>query len=233
LKLTDFSILIPVFEETQALAFSRFYFDRLGVRPIYVLDSKRLQRREEVERIIGAEVQIYDNPGLVAESHFERFAALSPTDWVLRIDCDEAPTLAMLHHAGRFVARGKGFIKGYDRRQMRWHEDGFQAVRQYPYKDVQYRLFDRRRVKFVQKIHTPGYAIPLWQAWPAPLSARFFHLQFVFETRDQRYQKEVRYRQALGQDQNSDWIDPADDRSWIDMPDPLLTQAYRDWLDSR
>lgn len=228
----EYAILVPVFNEVDALSFLKFYFDRLNLRPIYVLDSKKIERRDEVERIVGAEVLIYDNPGLVAESNFEKFAALSPRDWILRIDCDEAPTLAMLEHAQNFVKRGRGAIKGYDRRQMRWHEGRFQAVKQRPYKDVQYRLFDRRKVTFVQKIHTPGYAIPLLESWPAPRRARFFHLQFVFETPDQRRIKEVRYNKALGRDVDlGTWaVRDLDDYTWEELPDPLLTSAYRDWL---
>ena len=228
--MVDFTILIPVFEETSALAFSKFYFDRLGLRPIYVLDSKRISRRDEVERVIGREVLIYDNPGFVAEANFERFAALSPTDWVLRIDCDEALTSALVKHADQHVKRGGNSIKGYDRRQMRWHEDGFQAVKHLIHRDIQYRLFNRRKVRFLHKIHTPGYKVPLLQMFPAPGLARIYHLQFLFEAPEQRQKKGALYK-SLGQAEKfNEWFNtPVDKFRWESLEDPVLTDAYRAW----
>jgi hypothetical protein len=222
--------MIPVFNETEALSFSKSYFDKINVRPIYVLDAKKIERRDEVERIVGGEVLIYDNPGLVAESNFERFAALSPTDWILRIDCDEAPAPAMLEHARNFVKKERGAIKGYDRRQMRWHEGRFQAVRQRMYKDVQYRLFDRRKVKFLHKIHTPGYEVPLFQMIPAPRAARMYHLQFLFESPEQRAKKDALYRAAGQTEKFNGWFQiPVDKFNWEPLEDTELTAAYQDW----
>ncbi len=229
--MVDFTVLIPVFEETQALSFSKFYFDRLGVRPIYVLDSKRMGRRAEVERIVGQEVPIYNNPGKVAEANFEQFAALSPTDWILRIDCDEAVTAALIDHAGGHVQRSRGSIKGYNRRQMRWHEGGFQAVKHVIHRDIQYRLFDRRKVRFEHKIHTPGYKVPVLQMIPAPGVARIYHLQFLFESPELRQKKGELYR-ALGQAEKFNrWFEtPVDKFKWENLEDAQLTAAYLDWL---
>ncbi len=232
--MTDYSIMVPVFAETDALTFSKFYFDSLNLKPIYVLDSKRIDRRDEVERIIGREVLIYDNPGLIAESNFEKFAALSPTDWILRIDCDEAISSALIEHVGAFVKRGKGSIKGYDRRQMRWHENGFEAQKRFIQRDVQYRLFDRRKVKFVHEIHTPGYKVHPLQYIPAPRDARIFHLQFVFETAQQRQKKYEIYGTLEQAKTFGDWFSlHRRTVEWQPLDDAHLTSTYRAWREAQ
>ena len=75
----NFTIIIPVFEETDALSFSRFYFDALEVKPIYALDSKRSHRHGEVEALLGRAVSIYENPGSCIEANYGNLASLAPT----------------------------------------------------------------------------------------------------------------------------------------------------------
>jgi hypothetical protein len=228
--MVDFTILIPVFEETDALVFSTFYFNSLGLRPIYVLDSKRIGRRDEVERIVGREVVIYDNPGMFIEANYEKFTALAPTDWILRIDCDEAVTAALIDHADQHVKHGLGYIKGYNRRQMRWNEGGFQAVKHLIHRDIQYRLFDRRKVRVEHKIHTPGYKVPVLQMMPAPGASRIYHLQFLFESPEQRQKKGALYR-SLGQAEKfNQWFEtPVDKFKWESLEDTYLLEIYRAW----
>lgn len=229
MAMPDYSILIPVFTETDALWFSKFYFDSLNLKPIYVLDSKRIDRRDEVERVIGREVLIYENPERYIEANFAKLAALSPTDWILRIDCDEVVSSALIAHAANFAKQGRGAIKGYDRRQLRWHEYHFQAEKRFIQRDVQYRLFDRRKVEFLHRIHTPGYKVHPWQFLPAPRAARIFHLQFVFETVLDRKRKYEIYRKVENAQSFRDWFGITRGKGWDTLEDPHLTSVYRAW----
>ncbi len=228
--MADYSIMVPVYNETDALSFSKFHFDSLNLRPIYVLDSKRIARRDEVERAIGGEALIYDNPGMFLEANFEKFASLSPTDWILRIDCDEVVTAALIDHAGDYVKHGSWSTKGYCRRQLRWHEDGFQYVKYLFHRDTQFRLFDRRKVRFVRKIHTPGYDVPRLRRTPAPSPAHMYHLQFLFETPQQREKKGELYK-SQGQPKKLDsfYTTPVEQFNWAPLDDPHLASTYRAW----
>ena len=230
--MVDFTILVPVFEETRALAFSKFHFDRLGLRPIYVLDSKRIARRDEVERLLGREVLVYENPERFLEANFAKFTALSPTDWILRIDCDEAVTPALLEHARNYASGGRWAVKGYERRQLRWHEDGFQYVKRAFHRDTQFRLCDRRKVRFTPKIHTPGFHVPRLLRSPAPTEARIYHLQFLFETPEQREKKGELYK-SQGQPKSLDsfYTTPVEKFNWAPLDDADLTATYRAWCD--
>ncbi len=232
----NFTIIVPVFEETDALAFSNFYFTTYNLQPIYALDSKRIQRRAEVEKLLGHEVMIYDNPGNCIEASYDRLAALSPTDWILRVDCDEVPNVEMLAHCARFVSHPKDAYCGYDRDDLIWRGERFEQLKYAPlFVDTQFRLFNRAKVQFVSRIHTPGFHVPKWKVpfvpiWNAPRSARLYHLQRLFITQAQRAEKLARYN-GEGQDQKfNDWLArPNDTFTWCPFRDENFAQVFIRW----
>ena len=235
----NISILIPIYQETAALSFSKFYFDQLGLNPTYVLDSKRIDRRNEVEALLGRSVAIYENPGSFAEANFQNFLDLADTDWVLRIDCDEVPNLAMLEHCKKFSARPTDHYCGFDRDDLIWQNDHFDRLAYAPlFVDSQYRLFNRNKVKVVEKVHTPGFHVPKWKLpfpiWHAPRSARLYHLQRVFLSYQQRLEKSARYDSGGQSAQLSLWNTRLDDSfKWKPMRDDALTNIFLQWTQSK
>ncbi len=231
-----FTIIVPVFEETAALAFSNFYFTQRGLTPIYALDSKRLARRAEVEKILGRQVAIYENPGNCIEASYRNLASLSPTDWVLRVDCDEAPNVPMLAHCLRFTAHPTDAYCGFDRDDLIWRDSHFERLKYAPlFVDTQFRLFNRTKVKFINRIHTPGFHIPQWKlpflpGWNAPRSARLYHLQRIFITPQHRAEKLARYN-AAGQDQQFNrWLARPDASfQWRGFQDAAFTHIFAQW----
>ncbi|MBG1230987.1 hypothetical protein F8B91_01405 [Aestuariivirga litoralis] len=234
--MSDFTIIVPVFGETRALQFSAFYFGQLGVKPFYVLDSKKQGRRAEVERLLGCEVAIYENPGNYIEANFERLTDLSPTDWILRVDCDEVPNLAMLQHCAKFVSHPSSNICGFDRDDLVWREDHFERIKQpFWFIDTQFRLFNRKQVKFVKRIHTPGFHVSKWKfplvpAWHGPLNARLYHLQRPFISQADKLEKMQRYDQA-GQDPkfHAAMMKKDDEMRWTRFADAAFTSLFASW----
>ncbi len=231
-----FSIMVPVFEETDALAFLNFYFSELAVEPIYALDSKRAHRRTEVETILGRCVVIYENPGNCIEASYQNLAALSPTPWVLRVDCDEVPNLAMLEYCRRFVQRPTDSYCGFDRDDLIWRGNHFERMQYAPlFVDTQFRLFNRAKVQFISRIHTPGFHVPKWKlpflpAWNAPRAARIYHLQRVFITAQQRAEKLARYNAAGQQQQFNTWLARPDESfKWRSFNDEPFTRLFAQW----
>lgn len=238
--MSAFTIIIPVFEETDALAFSNFYFNKLGLQPIYALDSKRISRRAEVERRIGREVAIYDNPGICIEASYQNLAALSPTEWLLRIDCDEIPNQTMLQHCARFTTSPADAYCGFDRDDLVWRETHFQRLKYAPlFVDTQFRLFNRIKVKFINRIHTPGFHVPKWNlpflpGWNAPRIARLYHLQRVFITPQQRSEKLTRYNAAGQQQGFNNWLSRPDESfQWRSFDDAVFTELFAQWKATR
>ncbi len=231
-----FTIIVPVFEETDALAFSHYYFAALGLQPIYALDSKRIQRRAEVENLLGCEVAIYENPGACIEASYDRLAALSPTDWILRVDCDEMPNAEMLAYCASFVARPTDAYCGFDRDDLLWRGTHLERLKYAPlFVDTQFRLFNSTKVQFLSRIHTPGFRVPKWKLpfvpiWNAPSRARLYHLQRVFITQAQRVEKLARYNRS-GQDEKfNDWLSRPDDSfKWRPFYDQTFTRIFAQW----
>lgn len=235
-----YTIIVPIFEETEALAFANFYYQVLGVTPIFVLDSKRSTRRAEVEKLLGRTVTIYENPGNCIEASYAQLAGLSPTDWVLRIDCDEVPNTALLAHAAKFVNHPSDIYCAYDRDDLIWRESHFEKLKYKPlFVDSQFRLFDRRKVTFNHHIHTPGFKVPKWKipflpGWNAPRDARIYHLQRVFITQQQRTEKLTRYN-AAGQNSTFDtWLSRPDDSfKWRSLDDSAFTKIFAQWKETK
>jgi len=234
----DFTIIVPFYKETTALAFASYYFGTLGIEPIFALDSKQIARRGEAEDIIGRPVAIYDNPGGFVESNFKQLAALSPTDWILRVDCDEVPNLKMLDHCARFVRRPTSNLCGYLRDDLLWRRDHFDKLKfSALYFDTQFRLFDRTRVRFKHEIHTPGYHVPKWKLplvplWAAPPRARLYHLARTFVApaqRAARMEDRQDYQQGVGVAFREWNLRPDETHQWEHFDDPAFTRLFSDW----
>lgn len=234
--MNDFTIIVPIFEETNALAFSHYYFSGLGLSPIYALDSKRKDRNVEVAKIIGRPPAIYENPGNCIEAGYEKLSALSPTDWILRIDCDEVPNSEMLRHCAKFVGRPSDSYCGFDRDDLLWRDTHFERLKYKPFfVDSQFRLFNRSKVRFLPRIHTPGFHIPKWKVpflprWNAPAAARLYHLQRSFITAQQRAEKLSRYNNAGQKQIFNEWLARPDDSfKWRPFNDSAFTKIYAEW----
>jgi hypothetical protein len=232
----NFTVIVPIFEESDALSFVNFYFTKIGITPLYALDSKRISRRDEVEKILGREVAVYQNPGNCIEANYYHLAALSPTNWILRIDCDEVPNVAMLEHCARFISNPTDSYCGFDRDDLIWRGEHFKVMKYAPlFVDTQFRLFNRNKIKFLSRIHTPGFQVPKWKLpffpfWNAPRAARIYHLQRVFITERQRSEKLVRYNNAGQGVKFNDWLARPDESfKWRQFHDDTLTTIFKNW----
>ena len=230
------TIIIPIFDEKHVLAFSNHYFGLHNLQPIYALDSKRIRRRDEVQKLLNREVAIYENPGNCIEASYQNLAALSPTDWILRIDCDEIPNPAMMNYCNQFVANPTDAYCGFDRDDLRWNENHLEKVKVgFAFVDNQFRLFNRNKVKFVNRIHTPGFDVLKWKLpflplWNAPRSARIYHLQRPFLSDTERAMKIARY-DAAGQDKKfHEWGQKSEkDIRWAPFHDQEFQNIFASW----
>ncbi len=232
-----FTIIVPVFKEKTALSFSSFYFNALGLRPVYALDLKASMRRAEVENLVGDHVVIYHNPGNFLEANYQRLAGLSETDWILRVDCDEIPNIAMIEHCKKFVCSPTDAFCGFDRDDLIWRDGTFERLKFAPlYFDLQFRLFNRRKVRYIDVLHTAGFSRPWWKLplfpkWHAPPAARLYHLNRTFLSPSARIEKQDRYRHAGQRAALDAWHRRPDQSfSWKKVTDASLVQIFSSWL---
>ncbi len=225
------TIMIPVFDETAALRFSAHYFSSLGITPLYVLDSKKIERKAEVEKIVGNKVAIYENPKTYVEANYDRLVAQSPTDMIVRIDCDEILSVEALKFVQRFSSEGGRGIVGFDRRQLRISDGRFEALDWQPYQDIQWRLINRRKVTFDFALHTAGIHVPALQRVRAPLEAVIYHLDFLFNNVGERGKKNARYMNAgMKESMMERFTYDKRAENWIKFDDPVLVKSHTKFL---
>ncbi len=173
------------------------------------------------------------------EANFERLAALSPTDWILRIDCDEAANPKLLEHCERFVRRPTSNLCGFDRDDLLWRGNRFERLKYSPlFFDSQFRLFNRRRVEFISQPHSPGYRVPKWKLplvplWHGPLDARIYHLQRTFaspEQRATRMRDRTDYQIGVGAKYREWNLRPDDTFEWRNFEDSWFTELFAKWV---
>ncbi|WP_158810269.1 hypothetical protein [Beijerinckia sp. L45] len=226
-----YTIQIPVFDEIDALKFSAFYFGCIGVEPRYVLDSKHAPAAKAALDSLGCEFGAFDNDKPFIENGYEKFAAASPTDWILRLDCDEIPSIALLEACTNLVSVDAQGIGGFERHQVLWRNNRLlsaRADRFTPTNQRQWRLFNRKRVQYNTAIHTPGIHVDVPIFFPPEACA--YHLAWEFLSWDDRVRKAARYDdhgQPAANRQNQLFPIEAAEMSVLDAP--LLHDAYLAW----
>lgn len=228
-----FTVQIPVFNETRTLDFSAFYFDRLGIQARYVLDVQRTPEAEATVLRLGREPLIFTNDKPFIESGYESFAAASPTDWILRLDCDEVPSRELIDACSTFVQQSQGGVAGFERHQILWQNNRFLTAapteRFAPAKQRQWRLFNRKHVTFNRHIHTPG--IHLENPTEMPSAATIYHLSWVFLTWEDRLEKAARYDNHGQPSHNREnQLFPLEDVEWQELDAPFLRDTYAEWV---
>lgn len=230
----DITIQIPLFNETDALRFSKFYFESIGEKVHYVMDRQCTAETRAIVRQLSIEEFYFENDKPFIENGYEAFAAASPTDWILRIDCDELPTPDALMFA-RYASIPDQAVGAFERYQVLWSGGKFIIPlheRFAPSHQRQFRLFNRRHVVFDRNIHTPGICID--QAVDAPAGASLYHLSWIFLSWNDRLAKADRY-DAHGQpEQNrANQLFSLDYEGWHPAPDNIVAQQYAEWLARR
>lgn len=228
-----FTIQVPVFDETRALEFSCFYFERLGVEARYILDSQRTPQAEATLRGLGRGPLVFANDKPFLENAYQNFAAASPTDRILRLDCDEAPSQNLVEACREIVLRDGGEMAGFERHQLIWRHGEFlsaQGERFRPSNQVQWRLFNRRAVRFYDgRLHTPGLFVD--KPVKVPADAPIYHLEWVFLDRQARLDKTSRY-DGFGQDAywRENQLHAEHALAWRRNDDDFLRATFADWI---
>jgi hypothetical protein len=126
-------------------------------------------------------------------------------EWVLRLDDDEFPSLALVRWINRRLHRVEASVVGLPRRWVRLGESGHceysnhQLLRWHEQRmDIQWRLFRPRRVQYQTDIHSAGFLVPPGSP-VAPESDFFVHFDWVIRSWRERKEKLARYdRQQSG-----------------------------------
>jgi glycosyltransferase involved in cell wall biosynthesis len=150
-----------------------------------------------------AEAVVISKPTEFMEELIEPISYLCRTPWLLRLDDDELPTLAMMKFIRQNLWDKTTPVHGFQRHQCAVSCDGrllsHSAVS--PYEHRQWRLYQPDRVKFSAELHTPSFEWEGMGGGGAPAEAAMIHLDWALHSYAERRRKVERYEElnALGQ----------------------------------
>lgn len=225
----NYTVIVAVFDTFDAVKFQNLCFQRLGVKPLYVIDSAAAPEAKTTLDALGyTNAPTFTTQGYI-ESGYKQLVDLSPTPWVLRIDPDEIPSQAMLDFADTVVEAGgtnsignfprfECFVRDgalYTPNDRRWEANYFR----------QFRLFNKDTISFDTSANSGGINIRnCIMVGGIDQSARLWHTSRVFRTPE-----EVA---ALETNPRAPQLDQATAPATA-VTDTFLTTAYADWLKSK
>jgi Glycosyl transferase family 2 len=200
--LSGFTVIIPTRDSSGWIGVFLKAYRALGVEPLYIVDTRScddtldILRRERAAFVAFSPMQDFAEAGMV-----EFGAAHAETDWVIRLDDDEFPSRAMLDWAEQkgIVSKGAGWLM--PRRELFEHDGAvYYSNRIGRYADPrnptlispQARLYHRKRVYYLPRVHTSGLANARSFGFAPPL-AFFVHMNCLLRSQKARLEKIYRY----------------------------------------
>ena len=224
--------MVPLFDETLAFQFSNYYFKRLGITPYYCFDEQGAIETAELVKASGHPLRSFKNDRPCIENGYQAFVEQSPTDWILRIDCDEVPSSGLLEWCAEYCKSGNVGAVRFERDQIAWRGSRLWISTHpnfIPARNGALRLFHRGKVEYTTEIHTPGILTD--QEVSAPLEHRLYHLSWVFRTAEDLKKKSERYDllgQKLINQVRASY--PPDRGPFREFSDRWLTSVFRGWV---
>ncbi len=198
----SYRIVIPTRDGGRWLApFARAY-QRLNLRPLYLLDSRTTDNSRAILAEQGCDVvQVAAEHDRGEDVLWRGAAAAGATEWLLRIDDDEMPSRALIDWIteiglGRpepaiYLSFRQAWYGGYSRLE------GFYFNHSRPdFLLPQPRFFRPSRIAFTAALHTPGIIVPPDTGW-APDTAFCLHADWLVRSLDERLRKLQSYEAQL------------------------------------
>jgi glycosyltransferase involved in cell wall biosynthesis len=221
-NVSEFSIAMPTRNAARHIDLILEFYTRHGLPLNVFVDETSTDDTLAICRRAGHRVTVVHNPLGRMEGMFKQMADGADHDWVLRMDDDELPSLAMIEQA-RALTTGP-IDRQYAFRLIHLalaNDEGAVALGAYedpPHDQV--RLFHRQSVAYDSRIHTPGFHVT--QRDIRSPDACFAHLQWIVRSLEERRAKIADYdRQAPGA--GSNWRD----YYLLEDNQPIWSSAYR------
>jgi glycosyltransferase involved in cell wall biosynthesis len=193
----DLTIAIPTFNSERYLDIVLgFYRDNGFPVTVFVHDRSEDNTLAVAQRSTATVVPISSPRHFVAEGLIEQMSERCRTKWMLRMDDDELPTLAMMEFVQKAISQEGAVAYGFKRHQCAVSRSGklLDCTEISPLDHVQWRLYQPARMTYVNGLHTPGFVLDgSLKNSHAPSEARMIHLDWSVHTYDERKRKVERY----------------------------------------
>lgn len=190
----ELTIVIPTINSARYLdIILSFYRDHGFVVTVFV-DSRTADDTVALAKRF-TETVVISTPAAFAEELIRPMSYLCKTPWILRLDDDELPTLAMMEFVRQCVQRADSPVHGFQRHQCAVSRDGrlLSHAEVSPYNHRQWRLFQPDQVKFAPELHTPGFEWEGMGGDGGPPEISMIHLDWALHTYEERRRKVDRY----------------------------------------
>ena len=184
------SIVIPTINSARYIDIVLAFYQRHQIPVSVLVDDRSRDETFAVASRLVPDTRLIRNPGSIVEDLIPLIAQMFATQWILRIDDDELPTLAMMQFVEEAIGHNEVAVFGFLRHQCAisraaglLHARGVSTSLH-----RQWRLFQPTRVTFHNSLHTPGLlADGIYESGPA--SASLIHLDWAVHTLAERREK--------------------------------------------
>jgi glycosyltransferase involved in cell wall biosynthesis len=193
----DLTIAIPTINSERYLDIVLEFYREHGFPVTVFVDDRSNDNTLAVAERSAAIVVPISNPGrFVAEGLIEQMSEHCRTKWMLRIDDDELPTLAMMKFVEKTISEKRTVVCAFPRNQCAVSRSGrlLNCIGVSPLEHRQWRLYQPTKMNYVRGLHTPGFALDgSLEESNAPSEAKMIHLDWAVHTYEERRRKVERY----------------------------------------
>lgn len=215
---TKLKIIVPTWNSARYIDIILSYYRDNAIDVVVYVDTKSTDGTRGIAQEFF-EVADMANESHVIETVIDVISRDADAEWILRIDDDELPTLAMMTFVMSAVTAEDADevdVFAFPRHQCLVSKDGqlfAHAGHSATADHLQWRLYRPDRVRYAPNLHTPGFSFERSRSRIAPDDACMVHLDWVVHDYGERKAKLARYANILP------------DRSARDLPYYLFEDA--------
>src|SRR3977135_1268703 len=193
----DLTVAIPTLNSGRYLDIILEYYRQGGIPvTVFVDDASTDDTLAVARRLAANAVTVRNARGFIVEGLVEQISRHCRTPWMLRIDDDELPTVAMMEFVQKAISEEGTAAYGFARHQCAVCRSGrlLDCIEISPLTHVQWRLYQPALMIYVHDLHTPGFVLGgSLKTGHAPSEAKMIHLDWAVHTYDERKRKVERY----------------------------------------
>jgi hypothetical protein len=171
------------------------YYSSLDIPTTVFVDSKTIDNTSAIAERYARVVPI-ENQSTTSEGIIDQIAYAVQSEFVLRMDDDELPSIDMMNFVKSAVQQEGADAYGFPLRQCAVSIEGT-LLSHIDHSDIgdkrHWRLFRPAKVRFTKRIHTPGIEVEGLHRIAAPYDACMIHLDWALHSYEQRRAKVQRY----------------------------------------
>jgi len=201
ISLNQLQVIVPTMNSEDYIEIVLGYYKDIGLPITLVVDSKSIDATEEKSRGMVHELIRMENRSSVVEGMIQTLSNQTGAQWVLRVDDDELPSLAMLTFVAQTIESQQLSAAGFPRKQCAVSHNGrLRASRLHSASfHTQWRLYRPGQVQYTSAIHTPGFIPPPDASVIAPDPCFMVHLDWSLHAYQSRLAKIERYDRHTSQ----------------------------------